>query len=141
MMKRIAKFVLKRAWRLAAPLRRPLVRRIDARISMLVSNTVNSRILPELVPPLGLILERLERIELTLARADGATAAMTEEIDLVLNGLSREIFRLQVQVEALRRIVDQESRHAGPGLSLIAETGEEEAIRRPATAAERSMVG
>ncbi len=139
MMKRIAKFVLKRAWRLAAPLRRPLVRRIDARISMLVSNTVNSRILPELVPPLGLILERLERIELTLARADGATAAMTEEIDLVLNGLSREIF--QVQVEALRRIVDQESRHAGPGLSLIAETGEEEAIRRPATAAERSMVG
>ncbi len=141
MIKRIAKFVLKRAWRMTGPMRRPLMRRFDARVSTLVSNTVNSRILPELIPPLGLALERLERIEQSLSRADRATSAMTEEIDLVLNGVSREIFRLQVQVETLQRIVNQEIRHAGLGLSLVAETGEEEEIRRPSGSAERSMVG
>ncbi len=140
-MKRIAKFVIKKAWQATAPLRRPIVRRIDGRISVLVSNTVNSRVLPELIPPLGLALERLERIESSLARADRSTAAMSEEIDLVLNGVSREIFRLQIQVEALQRAVQAESRPSGLGLALLADGGQDAPLRRQNGSADRSMVG
>jgi hypothetical protein len=138
-MKRFIKRVLKALWRATSPVRRPLMARFDARVSGLIAGTVNARMMPTLVEALAISGHRLERIEGALARADRSATALAEEIDLVLNGLSREVFRMQVQLDSLRQAVADGAREAG-GLSIVEESGEETPVRRP-SAHERSRVG
>lgn len=139
-MNRIVKAFCKVIWRLSSPIRRPLAARFDARVANLVAGTVHNRVLPELIHPLSITLRRLERIEETLARADRSAAMMAEEVDLVLNGLSREIFRLQAQVETLQSFVGDDLRGSNTGLSIVHESGDESPVRR-VPGSERSMVG
>ena len=139
-MKRIFRLLAKLIWRMSAPVRRPLLARFDAHVAELIGGTVNARIMPELIKPLAISLHRLERIEDSLARADHAASAMAEEVDMVLNGLSREIFRLQSQVEMLQRLVNDNGREPARHLSIIDEAGDEAPVHRPGTT-DRSMVG
>ena len=136
-MKRIIKRALKSLWRATLPVRRPLMARFDAKMSELVSNTVNARMMPTLVEALAIAGHRLERIERTLERADRSAAALGEEMDLVLQGLSREVFRLQVQVEAIQGSLVDGGR---VGLSIVEESGEATPVRRPASP-DRARVG
>ncbi len=74
--------------------------RFDARVVRLVTMTIEDRMVPPIAR--GDFSEteaRLGRIEELLIRADRSASTLAEEVDLVLNGLSREIFRLQAQVE------------------------------------------
>lgn len=140
-MKRIIALVCKAMWGMTTPVRRPLMARLDAHVSGLIAGTVNARMMPTLVDALAVSGRRLERIEETLAKADRTASDLAEEMDLVLNGLSREVFRLQAQVEALRRAVEQQAdRMTGNGLSLLDGSEDGEPVRR-SNAPERSMVG
>jgi hypothetical protein len=140
-MKRIFDEVSRVFWRLTWPLRRPLVSRFDARVSRLVSDTVNARMMPTLVEALAASGHRLERIERNIAGADRAATNLAEEVDLVLNGLSREIFRLQTQLELLQRRLEEDSRFSMSGLSILNETGDESPMHRSLASADRSRVG
>jgi hypothetical protein len=139
-MKRIIKGMLKALLRATSPVYRPLMARFDARVSGLIERAVISRMTPAIIQALAVSEHRLERIEGTLARADDSVAALAEELDLVLNGMSREVFRLQAQVEILQRSLVDQSRVVSGGLSIVEDSCEETPVRRPATA-ERSRVG
>ncbi len=140
-MKRIVKNLLKALWRMTSPVRRPLVARFNAHVSRIVSGTVNERMMPELLQPLAVALKRLERIEESLARAEHSASAAVEEVDLVLNGVSREIFRLQAQVESLHGLIHREIREARNGLSILDASEDDEPTVRRAPAADRARVG
>jgi hypothetical protein len=128
-------------WLMTGPVRRPLATRFDDRVSLIVSNTVNTRMMPQIVEALAMSAQRQERIEESLTRAEASASNMIDEIDLVLNGLSREIFRLQAQVELLQRTLGDDPRAADNGLSIVDASGEESPLRRAAVPAERSKVG
>jgi hypothetical protein len=86
-------------------LRRALMGRFDARVVRLVSTTIEERMLPTVLGAFDDIEARFERIERLMVRLDRSTSAlptMVEDVDVVLDGLTREIFRLRAQVERLR---------------------------------------
>ena len=118
----IIKKVVKKMWRATWPVRRPFAHRFDQRVSRIVSDTVNARMMPTLIDALAASNQRLERIEQSLVSADRSASNLAEEVDVVLSGLSREIFRLQVQLELLQRRLDEESQFAISNLSLLSET-------------------
>jgi hypothetical protein len=140
-MKRIFALALDVLWRLTWPFRRPFVTKFDSRVSRLVSDTVNARMMPTLVEALAISGKRLERIEHNMASADRAANSLAEEVDLVLNGLSREIFRLQTQLELLQRRLEEDSRFSANGLSIVDESGQESSFARSSAQTERSRVG
>ena len=137
---RLLKLVLKPIWRMTRPIRTPILARFDARVSLLVSNSVNARMLPELIEPLTIVLRRLERIEDSLARADRSAMALSQEVDLVLNGVSREIFRLQAQLEHLQTTLARDGRGISGGLSIVDQSGDQSPVLRGGLN-ERSKVG
>ena len=139
-MKRIIKRMLAALWRAASPVTRPLAARFDARITGIIEGAMVSRMTPTIIQALAVSEHRLERIEGTLARADDSLAALAEEMDLVLNGMSREVFRLQAQVEMLQRSLADQGRVVSGGLSIVDDSCDEAPVRRPAQA-ERSRVG
>jgi hypothetical protein len=140
-MQRIFALPLKMFWRITGPVRRPLLKRFDARVSRLVSDTVNARMMPTLVEALAASGDRLERIERSIASADRTATNLAEEVDLVLNGLSREIFRLQTQLDLIQRRLEEDSRSSVNGFSIINESGDPAPMHRPSASAERSRVG
>ena len=117
-MKRIIRWFIGPVWWASTSLRRGLMGRFDARVVRLVSWTIEKRMVPPILDALSASEARLERIEELIARADRSASTMAEEVDLVLSGLSREIFRLQTQVEMLRR----DAQPAVGGLSLLSES-------------------
>ena len=123
MFRRIAKKAGRMLWGMSAPVRRPLRGRFDARVEQLIANTANARMMPPLVEALAISDHRLQRIEAALGSANQAAGAIADEMDLVLGGLSREVFRLQAQVEALRAMVTDERREPVAGLSLLDKVG------------------
>ena len=139
-MKRLVKLMVRPFWRMTRPIRTPLMNRFDDRVTRLVSGTVNARMLPELIEPLAVALRRLERIEDSLARADRTAMALSEEVDLVLNGVSREIFRLQTQLEHLQTTLARDGRGASGSLSIVDQSGSESPVLR-GNHPERSKVG
>jgi hypothetical protein len=139
-MKRIIKRMLEALIRAASPVARPLAARFDARITRIIEGALISRMTPAIIQALAVSEHRLERIEGTLARADDSLAALAEEMDLVLNGMSREVFRLQAQVEMLQRSLADQGRIVSGGLSIVDDSCDEAPVRRPAPA-ERSRVG
>ncbi|WP_435005869.1 hypothetical protein P12x_003624 [Tundrisphaera lichenicola] len=139
-MKRIIKRILKGLWNSTSFLRRPLMARFDAHLSAVIAGTVNARMMPTLVEALAISGRRLERIEATLERAEDSADSLATEMDLVMNGLSREVFRLQAQVERLELELLDPSRIGGTGLSIVDESREESGSRRVGVV-ERSRVG
>jgi hypothetical protein len=139
-MKWIIKRMLKVLWRAVSPVFRPLMARFDARVSRLIEGAVICQMTPTIIQALAVSERRLERIEATLARADDSVASLAEELDLVLNGMNREVFRLQAQVEMLQRSMVDPSRVVAGGLSIVEDSFEEAPARRPSTA-ERARVG
>jgi len=140
-MKRIFASVSNALWRMTAPVRRPLVTRFDSRVSRLVSGAINDRVIPPITEALAVSGRRLERIEESLERADLTASNMVQEVDMVLNGLSREIFRLQVQVEKLQRSLGEEGRTSGNRLSIVTESDDEAPSRLATAIPERFGVG
>jgi hypothetical protein len=90
-----------------------------------------------MVPPILEVLAaseaRLERIEGLIIRAERSASTLAEEVDLVLGGLTREVFRLQAQVQQLRG----DDRRPIKVLSLLTESDDG---LEPAPAG-RAMVG
>jgi hypothetical protein len=130
-MKAIIRRLLGPIWWASRPLRRAVMGWFDARVVRLVSSTIDERMLPPILEALEDSEARLERIERLMARADRSASTMAEEVDVVLNGLSREIFRLRAQVARLQG----DDRRPVAGLSLLAEPEAE------VPAAERARVG
>ena len=123
-MRRIIVWICRPFWRVTSPFRRAILSRFDNRVTALVSGTVNARMMPQIIEALAVCLHRLERIEATLGRVDQASTNMAQEVDLVLNGLSREIFRLQAQVEILQRTLNEDTLAIEGRLSIVADSGE-----------------
>lgn len=120
-MKRVLKAIARRCWRLTDPIRRPLIRRIHGTITRLVANVVEERAIGPILPRLDLALASLERLE------QGVNCARHEvnnvygvDTNLALDGLVREVARLQRQLEALREDIE-ESR----GLAIVGADAEE----------------
>jgi hypothetical protein len=120
-MKRMIRLLLWPIWWATTPIRRGVMSHFDARVVRLVSATIEERMLAPILETLSETEARLGRIEVLLIRADRSASTLAEEVDLVLNGLTREIFRLQAQVEALRKAGD-----GVVGLSLLAESADVE---------------
>jgi hypothetical protein len=139
-MKQIIPLALRALWRRTSRVRRPLMVRFDARVDRLAVGLVEDRMRP-IIDALAVSEHRLERVEASLARADRAASHMIEEVDLVLNGLSREIFRLQARVELLQRALAEDARAAGTGLSLVDEAVEGAPHFRNLGAVDRPRVG
>lgn len=137
-MKRIIRGLMLPFWWATGPLRRALMSRYDARVVRLVSWTIEVRLVPPILEAIRASDDRLERIEALIERADRSASTMAEEVNLVLSGLSREIFRLRAQIATLRG----DDREAVGGLTLLSDSGEDGPIDRPETAlSERSRVG
>ena len=101
-MKLIMRWLLGPVWWISRPVRRVLMGRFDARVVRLVADTVDERLLPPILAGLDENSTRLDRIESLMIRADRSASTMLEEADVVLNDLTREIFRLRAQVERIR---------------------------------------
>jgi hypothetical protein len=136
-MKRIIQRFMGPFWKASRPIRRPLMSRFDARVVRIVSATIEDRMLAPILETLSETEARLKRIEELLIRADRSASTLAEEVDLVLNGLTREIFRLQAQVESLRKGEEE----VVTGLTLLVESAAEPAPRSEVAPAERSRVG
>ncbi len=134
-MKRIIRSVAKALWRMSWPARRPFVARLDARVSRLIAGTIEARLITSIAESSA----RLERIERTIDRADRAAAVMVEEMDVVLNGLTREVFRLQAQVERLQRGLGEAGRPDPNVLSILDGTSEDDNAHEEAV--DRARVG
>jgi hypothetical protein len=118
-MMQILGLVARPLWRISKPVRRPLEDRLDARVNRLVAGRENGRLMPSIVESLADSGKRLERLEDRLEQVDHATLNMIEEVDLVFNGLSREIFRLQAQVEMLQRRLEAIESDGRSGLGAV----------------------
>ena len=140
-MRRIVMWISRPFWQATSPIRRAFLSRFDGRVVELVAGTVNARMMPQLIDALANCIHRLERIEESIGKVDRAATNMAEEVDLVLNGLSREIFRLQAQVEILQRTLNEDALAIGNGLSIVAESAEEAPSRLATSAPERSRAG
>lgn len=120
-MKRVLRAIARRLWRLTDPVRRPLIQRFHGTITRLVANVVEERAIGPILPRLDLALASLERLE------QGVNCARHEvnnvygvDTNLALDGLVREVTRLQRQLDALREIVE-ESR----GLAVVGDDAED----------------
>ena len=107
-MKRMLKAIARRCWRLTDPVRRPLIQRIHGTITRLVANVIEERAIGPILPRLDLVLTSLERLE------QGVNCARHEvnnvygvDTNLALDGLVREVARLQRQLDALREVVEE----------------------------------
>ena len=137
-MKRMLRRLVLPFWWASTPFRRAVMRRFDARIVGLASSAIEARMMPAILESLSASEARLERIEALIARADRSASTMAEEVDLVLNGLSREVFRLQARVEMLGR----DDRQDVGGLTLLSESEGDGPLDRPESfPPERSRVG
>ena len=125
-MKRLLKRFLKGCWRMTAPIRHPVVRRLDAKLGRLITGAIQSQVMPPVVDGLEHSRHAFWRIEHALQVAQVTAERNTTEIDLVLNGLIREIARLQHQVEALQDQVEAVT-YIRNGLTLVDGDGDGEA--------------
>jgi hypothetical protein len=113
--------------------------RFDARVSKLIAGAVDARMMPPIIEALAASSAHLERIERALDRANWAAASLAGEMDVVLNGLTREVFRLQAQVDKLQRSLGEAGR-ADPNVLSIHDAAEDNAPPHR-TVADRARVG
>jgi hypothetical protein len=110
-MKRFLKSVLKSLWAWTAPVRCPLMHKVDHHLARLVAETVG---------PYTTRLEGpIERIEASVNVGRHVVEHQNADANLLLDGLVREIARLQMQIEALRESI--EAAEAQRSLSIVGE--------------------
>jgi transposase len=109
-MKSMIKRMLRAAWKGLAPLRRPIARRVEARLAAFLEATVRPMVVEELErrvrPPLdattSVVRENIGRTEDVVQ----FLRRSAQEDTMLLDSLVRELTRVQIQIEALRQIVD-----------------------------------
>lgn len=110
-LKALAKAAVRPFWWLTGPVRRPLVRRFEERIARVVEAVVQAHkqeVHVTVEPP---DLSRVEAMVGELAAALGMARQIAEhhaeEANLLMDGLVREVARLQLQLEGLAELVDE----------------------------------
>jgi hypothetical protein len=113
-MKRILKSVARALWKGSHPFRRPFSRKLHT----VISNHRNAALVEieqRVVRNSQTILERLGGIEARTVRLETILQerlSVVEELSLVLDGMVRELTRLQSQVEVLHYMIDEQSTEA-----------------------------
>jgi hypothetical protein len=109
-MKSLIKRSLRAAWRALAPLRRPIARRVEARLAAFLEATVRPMVVEEIERRVRPSLDATRSVvRENFGRTDDVVQFLrrsAQEDTLLLDSLVRELTRLQLQVEALRQIVD-----------------------------------
>lgn len=118
-MKRLIKSALKPFWRLTTPIRRPLARRVDARLTHLVAFAVEARLMPPLRQMIESSNRSMERLEGSILATRRSAEVLAEDVDVALEGISRELIRLQGQVELLQRTVEATGLRVRNGLVVV----------------------
>lgn len=118
--------ILKPFWRLSGPVRRPLARKFDARIHRIVEQSI-AVALVEPNARLGAACAALGRIEESVNVGRHVVEHQNSDANLLLDGMIREVARLQMQIEALRESVEYAQVHGALGV-----VGEDEAKDRKA---------
>jgi hypothetical protein len=104
---------LKLVWRLLRPLRRPLVARFDFRIVQLLGDQFQG------------LSTQMNRLSVQVAQAHDQHLATTRDMNVFVEGLVREIARLQAQLQALSQTYAQVlSAQSQPAPWYAAETNE-----------------
>lgn len=96
-MKHIVKSVGRFGWQSTAWMRRPVQRKLDAYLSRLIRNAVQTCNASARLPP----------------GTKSSTSPVDPEISLVLDGLFRELFRLQMQLEVRQQTIQDKSDRSG----------------------------
>ncbi len=114
-MKRFVKAILRAAWRATGPIRRPLLRKahalmVQASAEALARSPLAAEIRTDAAASRDQFLPPIHRHIEQAAETARSTSA---DLDLVLNGMIREVARLQMQVEALQETIEATSRPLG----------------------------
>lgn len=110
-MKRILKAVARRGWRLTSPVRRPFARKVAGHLARAVATVLRD----EVHPRLDGVVQGLSLIHGDMAASSRDLIKERRETNLLIDGLVREISRLQEEVESLQLLI-QETHH-GRGFS------------------------
>lgn len=94
-MKRLLIRFLKAVWRASIPVRQPLARRFDEHVEILLDRTVQA--------PLRRVLDGIDNVNHAVHMTQHAARSQAGDVDLALNSLTREVARLQMQVEVLQQ--------------------------------------
>ncbi len=129
MMIKLLKTILRPFWRMTAPLRRPLVRKVDNHLIRLISlashemivhachhaalegsriascEAIGEHALPPILPRLDEMRGTLGRIEESVNIGRHIAHEHASDTNLLLDSLVREVTRLQMQIELMRRTV------------------------------------
>ena len=107
-MKRLLKAILRRGWRVTGPIRRPLLRKahalmVRAGADALAGSPLAAQIRADAAAANDRVLPAIHRHLDATAEAARSTTA---DLDLLLNGMVRELARLQMQVQALQETIE-----------------------------------
>lgn len=105
-------------WRLARPVRRALMQRLNAHLAHVVAEGLAG---PS--ARLDAVTAALGRIEESVNVGRHVAEHQSADANLLLDGLVREVARLQMQIEALREAIDEAQGH---GLALVGRQEAEE---------------
>lgn len=126
-LKRLARAVARPLWRLSAPIRRPLARRFDERLTRIVENSIRTHwnhVHVSLDPPdLGSVETLVLEMTASLSMARQIAEHHAEESTLLMDGLVREVARLQLQLESLSELVEE--LRGGSSLMLVGNEDEQ----------------
>ena len=148
-MKAIIKRVLRAAWRRLAPLRRPILRKYDNHLRNLLAPLIEASARSQIA---SVIEERIRAPLLDVSRGTAhnlgrieafieTSARASDETDLVLNSLVREVVRLQMQVEFLQQLVSSPEPKSSGDLCVVDCHGQPDALDQPSMMSERVLVG
>ncbi len=121
-MKRVLKSAFLPVWRLTAAIRRPFARRFDARLTHLVAFAVEQRVLPPIRQMIESSNRSMERVENSILATRRSAETLAEDVDLALESLSREVIRLQGQVEMLQRTIEDTGLRVRNGLVVVGDS-------------------
>lgn len=93
----IARAPFKLLWRLTRPIRRPMVAKFDDRIVRLVGADFRA------------LSEQVDRLSLQVADANSRHLDAVREMNLFVEGLVREVARMQTQILTLTQLCAQQS--------------------------------
>jgi hypothetical protein len=110
---------------------------IESSVRLSIASTIEERVAAPLREAKRGVARNLERID-SLCSASTRAAS---ETDLLLDGLVREVVRLQMQVEYLQHLVAPPGSGSADDIRLIDRVPPPETIARAAPAAERVLVG
>ncbi len=120
------KFLFRPFWRMTAPVRRMVLLKFDAHLTRSIANVVHGPF-EHVATRINACATALERIETSVNVGRHTVEHQHAEANLLLDGLVREIARLQMQIELLRDAVDESG---SQGSLVVVGEGDEAAKRR-----------